>query len=187
MTAGSIPRPRTNRPSAIERLERVSGPLLGRAIHAVLTELLSAGVRSIDAEQLFSIVAAHPIVRAEAVADRHAFKQRVITGVASYFRFFLPDPAWTLLGCELRAGRCPFDLVWKTPEGRIVIDEIKAGRLQTKPEREAVEGQLARQLTAAQHKWHSHFSGIRLLWIGAPLHSVFVRPDGVRVPIWEVE
>jgi hypothetical protein len=187
MARSAIPPRGTKRPSAIERLERVGGALLGQAIHAVVSDLLTAGVRELDQDQLFAAVASHHLILAQPVSERHFFKQRVITGVASYFRFFLPPPSWKLLGCEVPEGVCSFDLVWETPEREIFVDEIKAGRLATRIEREAVEGQLARELAAANCKWLSRFAGIRLLWIGAPLHAVLVRPDGVREGIWEVE
>jgi hypothetical protein len=145
-----------------------------------------AGVRVLSQEQLFAAVAAHRLVLAEPAVDRHSFKQRVITGVASYFRFFLPSAGWTLLGTEVTADGCRFDVVWETPEKQVIIDEIKAWRVETRLDREAVEEQLPPALAAAQGTWGSRFVGIRVLWIGAPLHSVLVRPDGAREQLWEV-
>jgi len=149
--------------------------------------LLLAGTRSLEPEAIFSFVARHPQVLVEPQGSRHSLKQRLITSVATYFRFFLPEESWSVAGCELRCGACRFDVVWNAPTGEIMVDEIKASRLQTRPERLAVEEQLERELAAGFGEWGSRFAGIRLIWLGAPLHSVLVHPNGARTSIFEAD
>jgi hypothetical protein len=186
---GRRPYPATVRPgrSAPGERDDLLGLKLGRLIHVLIRELLVSGVRELDAEALFGFVGRHELVLREPASDRQSLKQHVVTACASYFRFFVPPGSWRLVGVEVSGPGCRFDVVWETDNGEIVVDEVKAGRLQTRPEREAVEEQLARELAAGTKKWGTRFSGIRLLWLGAPLHSVLVQPDGTRTPIYEGE
>jgi hypothetical protein len=46
------------------------------------------------------------------------------------------------------AGRCRFDLVFSSAEGRFV-DQIKTGRLDGRLEKEALDAQINRELTTA--------------------------------------
>jgi hypothetical protein len=178
--AGTQPRPSTSD----ERTDP-SGAKLGVLIHSIVQELLVSGVRMLDPATFFSFIAQHPLVLKVPQSQRQSLKQRLTTAVASYFRFFVPLDGWRLVGVEVRAPGCVFDVVWETDNGEIVVDEIKAGRLQTRPEREAVESQIARELAGGTRKWDERFCGIRLLWLGAPLHSVLVQPNGKRTAIYE--
>lgn len=162
------------------------GRQMGQKAHVLIGELVEAGTTRADGAAIIEYVARHPLLTDRHVSHRQAARQRLSAAVACYFRFFF-DEEWTLYGREVRVGRSRLDLVWETPRAEIVADEIKAGRLQGRAEREAVTGQAAKALKAGTKEWGTRFAGIRVLFLGAPRHSYLLRPDNEREPLaWPV-
>ena len=76
----------------------------------------------------------------------------------------------------MRGGR--FDLVFEGTDDRVLVDELKTGRIQTVEERRAAEEQLRRHIAAGVEAYGRRFAGVRQLWLGAPARSMWAKPDG---------
>ncbi len=152
----------------------------GEAPHRLIAEFVAAGLRAPSPVELLERVAQHPTVHADAVVYRQAAKQTLATTLAIYFRYFAYPTSWRLVGCELPAGRCRFDLVFERPDGKLVADELKTGRVEHAAARDALEAQLRRELTGGQQRWGDRFAGVRVILLGAPRRSFFAHCDGPR-------
>lgn len=114
--------------------------------------------------------------------EARAHTQKVIAGVSSYFWHLLPDPTWMFYGSEVHLGTGRVDLLWRDFVGRVLIDEVKTGHPRTLlalDTHRQVENYRRLGLTL----WGPVFAGIRLLSTSVPSRSVFIAPDGLRIPL----
>lgn len=150
--------------------------------HRMVGELVADGHRQLTPSFLIGFVGSHPLLKnGNAVVYRQATRQRLCSAVAVYFRYFAPPADWQHHATELTtADGCRFDLTWLLPDGRYVIDEIKAGRPASAAERHGDQQQLDRYLAAGALMWGEHFGGVRLLMLGAPRDSAWVAAGGQR-------
>lgn len=177
---------RTNphRSSSAPAPAALDGRRIGVLAHQIVAELVAAGHRRPTPRQVMAAVAEHEITRNVAVY-RQAAHQQLGTACSLYFRLFMPDEEWRFAGCEVSAPRTRFDLVWEDSEGRVLVDELKFGRLAAS-ERRVFEDQLQRQLTAGSVVYADKFAGVRALLFSAPRQSFWAQPDGGHLPLqWE--
>ena len=165
--------------------EIIDGRLRGAIKHTLIGELLADGVREPSFEEILARANRFEPLRAEAIIYRQAARQHVCSGVARYFRLFLPPESWSFQGHEAPLGGVSFDHLWLDAGGRFVADELKTGRL---PEagKDEHDRQLARQLKAGVKTKGDEFAGVRVCVFTAPRRSFFAHPNGTREPLdWE--
>jgi hypothetical protein len=160
----------------------IDGKRMGTAIHTVIQSLLVAGIRQPSPEELLQAVYAHPLLELVAT-DQMRAHQDIHLAAAIYFGRFV-RPGWQLVGVEVSFDDGRFDVVWRLPDGRIVIDEFKTDkkRLDTTAERAKID----RYRLGALAVYGDAFAYIRLLVLNdvAPGRSFRVTPDGGR---WSLE
>lgn len=168
--------------------EIIDGRLRGAIKHTLIGELLADGNRNPSFEEILARANRFEPLRAEAIIYRQAARQHVCSGVARYFRLFLPPKSWSFQGYEAPLGGVSFDHLWLDDEGRFVADELKTGRL-TEAGRDEHDRQLVRQLRAGAKAKGKEFLGVRVCVFTAPRHSFLAHPNGLREPlVWaEVE
>jgi hypothetical protein len=157
----------------------IDGRTMGREVHRLIADLVSAGIRRPTPRQLRAHVAGHPLVSDARIVYRQAAKQRLLVATALYFRFFVPPTAWRLLGTEVTLGNSRLDLVWRNGE-EVIADEIKSGRVVDRFERDQLEQQIDRALANAIDRYGDAFAGLRVLFLTAPTKSFVLRGDGNR-------
>jgi hypothetical protein len=153
----------------------------GAIVHGVIGELLAAGDLRPTPERIVEIVGRNrSILRVSHY--RMAAVQQAWAGAAIYFHYFLPDPSWSFAGAEVVDGRARFDLVWRNGPLRL-IDELKLGRVTSVTDKRSLDAQIARYREAGRDRWSEHFSGLRVILLGAPARSFVVERDGERRPL----
>lgn len=158
---------------------------LGAAAHRLIAELLDANIRRPNVVVLRRHVATHPAVTRLAQAHRQPAKQILLSSLASYFRFFVPDEHWALVGSEVVIGGNRADLVWSDGE-RVLIDELKAGRIADRFERASLRAQVIRLQEAALIECGSTLLAVRALVLAAPASSYTLFAAGETAPLeWE--
>jgi hypothetical protein len=162
--------------------EIVDGRVRGVIKHTLTGELLAAGIRNPSFEEILTRANRFEPLQSDAIIYRQAARQHICTGVARYFRLFLPPASWRFEGYEVEVGGVSFDHLWTDDNDRLVADELKTGRL---PEagRDEHERQLARQLKAGARAQGDGFRGVRVCVFTAPTRSFFAHPDGTREPL----
>lgn len=170
---------------------RQSGPfnpsVLGRAAHEVIAELAAGGLRHACWENIAAAVAAHPVCQQPTVR-RQAARQWLCSVVSLYFRLFVPLEGWNLVGSEVLAPGCRFDLVWRSRfQGSVIADELKSGKAPDFIGGSRLEEQLARQLRGGSEQYGEHFTGVRVLVLAAPARSFVALPNGDRMPVYAPE
>lgn len=111
-----------------------------------------------------------------------ACRQRVITTTGAYFARFHRE-GWEFLGSEVKLGTGRVDLIWRTPNGRIVIDEVKVTASGAVVDDADTIGQVRRYNDAATSTWGDAFVGVRLLPLTAPGWALWCSPTGERHPL----
>jgi len=159
----------------------IDGRTMGREVHRLIADLVSAGIRQPTPRQLRAHVAGHPLVSDPRIIYRQAAKQRLLVATALYFRFFAPPAPWRLLGTEVTMGNSRLDLVWGHGQ-EVIADEIKSGRIVDRFERDQLELQIDRALANANDRYGDAFTGLRVLMLAAPTKSFVLRSDGNREP-----
>ena len=107
-------------------------------------------------------------------------------GVLSFFRYHVPPQDWVLVGERVVVHGVEMDLLWRRPDGRLVADEIKSGRLLKPLYTRALREQIEAQLAAGRAEFEDGFAGVRLLLGPAsPEHSFFAPANAVQVPLEE--
>jgi hypothetical protein len=159
------------------RRQPLDGRELGTVAHVAIGELLAAGVRRPTADEIMKLVGRHRLLRT-VTQYRQAAKQKLVGAVAVYFRLFALAEEWRFVGAELPVRGSRFDLVFEGTDDRVLVDELKTGRIQTVEERRAAEEQLRRHIGAGVEEYGGRFAGVRQLWLGAPARSVWAKPDG---------
>lgn len=171
---------------SLDQVEPLDGRRAGERVHQAVAELLERGERTPSALEVVSLARDIVAVPGLAVSYRQAAIQRLATATASYFRLFALEPSWRYVGSEIKVARCRYDFVFKHEDGRVIADELKAGRVADRAEAKLADAQIARQLLAGMAKWGEAFLGVRALFLGAPRASFLARPDGERESLkWE--
>lgn len=175
LSGGTPPRQRHSPPSDAQ---------VGIAVHAVVATLLEDGLVRPTLAELYSAVGQH-IGDPRFLSARSSVHDAILTGAATYFRFFAPGGAWLLAGTEVRLGWARVDVLWRAAPGTYVVDELKSSAPTSLTQHDALTGQLARQLAGGRDQFGDAFAGIRLLALSAPLRSLFVSPTGALSPLYE--
>lgn len=168
---------------SLEQHPALDAGTAGRRVHQSVGLLLEAGVRA--PANLEVITLARDVVCEPGLAAvrRQAAIQRLASGTASYFRFFVLDETWVYLGSEIAAKGCRFDFVFERSDGMIIADELKTGRAADRASRRLFDEQIARQVAAGVAKWGERFSGVRVLFLAAPRASFVAHPSGESEPL----
>ena len=159
--------PRLARAHEPRPIHPLDGRLMGTAAHQVIAALVSEGERNPDLDTIRAAVLAHPSNRA-AITYRQSARQRLMTAAAAYFDHFPPLDDWVLVGSEVPAGACRFDLVWADSKERIWVDELKTGRSAGRVGLTQVASQVKRQVTAGSNLYGAAFAGVRVCLLAAP-------------------
>lgn len=143
-----------------ERYRALLQPLpIGQLTHAVATAQLEQG-RPFDPKSLRETVDAFLPART-ASTYRQAVRQRVITALVVYRRELVPD-GWRFISGEQIARDVKLDLLWATPNGSLVADELKTGSwplVDALP----IQRQCATQCRAARESFGDSFQMVRLV------------------------
>jgi hypothetical protein len=159
--------------------EIIDGRVRGVIKHTLIGELLADGERTPTFEQILTRANRFEPLQSKAIIYRQAARLHVCSGVARYFRLFLPAESWSFQGYEVDIGGVTVDLSWLDEEGLTIVDELKTGRL-VRAGRDAHERQLARQLKAGAKALGEQFRGVRVCMFVEPSRSFLARPDGTR-------
>ncbi len=168
--------------SSPTRLE--SATAVGTAVHAVVATLLEDGLVRPTLPELYGAVGRH-IGDRRFLSSRSSLHDAVLAQAATYFRFFAPTSPWLLVGTELALGDARADVVWRPKPATYLVDELKSTAPTSLTPRDALTGQLARQLAGGRGHFGDAFAGIRLLALSAPRRSLFVSPTGALSPLYE--
>ena len=185
------PRRRQNRSRptvSAKATARQTGPfnpsVLGRAAHELIAELCVTGLRTACWEDISHAVALHPACRQPA-ARRQAARLWLCSVVSMYFRLFVPPQGWSLVGSEVAAAGCRFDLVWRSRfDQTCFADELKTGKAADFIGGRQLEQQLARQLRGGHHQYGEAFTGVRVLILAAPRRSFVAATNGHRALLY---
>jgi hypothetical protein len=159
---------------------------MGREAHCVIASFLEEGNRAPSALQTFARVAEAPLAAWPHVYGL-AGRQFVAACVRLYFHFFVPSEAWTFLGAEMGSSAAPLDLVFIHHSGATRADELKTSRVPKLTDRRRLDRQLSAELSTGVETFGERFTGVRVLFIGAPSASFFANRDGHRTPLREME
>ena len=165
-----------------------SASAIGRIVHLLVAESVNAGIYRVSAQELRDFI----WLRTADLATSQSFGRAVrsarvaIAGhTAVYLRRFAPPFGWSLLGSEIdlgSAGRA--DLGWISPDDRILLDELKfAGGIHVPVGDGPTRQQARRYAVAAVGRWGERFIGVRVVLLGAPRRSFFIRPDLKETPL----
>lgn len=151
--------------------------LIGALVHSTLAILAPDGVY--ESERIFDqtrrLLADVALTR----SARRAVAVAALTQVMAYGRFF-HEPELRFVGAEVTldpGSRC--DLVWRLPDGRMLVDEVKTGAppgIKWLP-----SDQVRRYLDVARVKWGRGFYGLRVCWLRAPGLSATLDSSGRRL------
>ena len=151
--------------------------LIGTIAHVVIANHAATGVY--DKTEILSEVKRLLEKSPVTLSTRRAIAVSVVTHVKAYGRFYRA-PELQLLGAEVAlspTSRC--DLVWRLPNGQILIDEVKTGapgRLNWTPTQ-----QQRRYLDIARVTYDKDFYGLRVCWLRAPALSATLDASGRRL------
>lgn len=114
--------------------------------------------------------------------SRRVVASQLVSCVAVAVRM-MPPTGWALVKPAADVWGGVPDLVWRSPEGLVLVDELKSGgwRSRTVPARVAdqVERYRSSGVTAAGDR----FVGVRLLQLAAPLSSLFFPAEPSAPPV----
>lgn len=105
--------------------EIIDGRVRGVIKHTLIGELLTAGIREPSFEEIVQRANRFEPLQSPAIIYRQAARQHVCSGVARYFRLFLPPESWMFQGSEVDLGGVVFDQLWLDEDGLLVADELK--------------------------------------------------------------
>ena len=158
---------------------------IGRLVPALIVEFLRAGNWSPTGLEI-RIAAGKAASPSIGQVSRYcADRQRVAAGVLELFRYHVPPQDWVLVGERVVVHDVEMDLLWRRPDGRLVADEIKSGRLLKPLFTRALREQIEAQLAAGHAEFADAFAGVRLLWLANHQHSFFAPAKAVQVPLEE--
>jgi len=150
--------------------------------HALIGECLQAGIRAPTPAELITRAGRHTLAHDPRTVYRQAAKQALLTTASVYFGWFAPPAEWILLGVEVPAPACRFDLLWQTPTG-VVADELKSEVVPSLDALAGHEAQVARLLDAGHAMFPDAFQGVRMIMLSAPMRSQFVTAPGRWEPL----
>ncbi len=151
--------------------------LIGTQVHAALAKTVLDG--RFDIDEIRTLVKSMLASTDINATMRRAISVAVVTQVKTYGRFFWsPELEFVESEVALTAtSRC--DLMWKLPDGRILIDEVKSG---TPPGFNwAPTEQVKRYLEAANSKYAHSFYGLRVCFLRTPGLSATLDASGRRI------
>lgn len=132
---------------------------VGRLTHAVAVVQLEAD-RPFDPRALREVV--DSLLPAELAATyRQAVRQRVSTALVAYRERMVPQ-GWQFVAGEPIAGDIKLDLLWMTPAGHLVADELKSGGWPS-TEYPAILRQCTMQCLAGREIYGDNFEMVRLV------------------------
>jgi hypothetical protein len=102
-----------------------------------------------------------------------------------YASTFTPPPSWTLLGTEIDLGPAGIlDAGWRLPRDLVAFDEWKlaGGPMITSSDEPSLR-QCGRYIDRGRQLHGAKFLGLRLIYLGAPLRSVWFDADGNPQPL----
>jgi hypothetical protein len=158
--------------------------LLGTLVHRAIAELLQttrAGTLSDPLTYRSALTAADRVLAAVPSIEARAHRQRIAAAIYTYLTWLIPPAPWLLSTTELPIGVNRVDLAWADPAGRILIDEVKTGRLGIGLT--ATGLQITEYLKAGSHQFGDAFLGIRVVSTGDPTRSWLQPPRGRPVPL----
>jgi hypothetical protein len=156
--------------------------LIGQRVHALVAAYLRSGKVPTSREVW---VAASKVFNLKPLPQNAACRQRAACAVSAYFSMF-HRPDWEFLGAEVALGTGRVDIVWElSPEGLVVIDEVKVAGFSDQVDEPATVAQLERYCEAGARVFGERFAGVRLLPLAAPGRALWCSPDGLRVKLSE--
>lgn len=158
-----------------DQMERHRLQVGGRA-QEIVSEVLRYPEANRSVLQLTQAAARLQTVRPISYRPRESHLEAV-TAAGVYLRRFALDSEWALLGTEVTAGACRFDLVWRHAEHGVLIDELKLGV--GRGGELVVRSQIDRYLLEGTQLW-SDFVGVRLCSVHEPALSRLFRPGRRR-------
>lgn len=153
--------------------------MIGQRVHALIAAFLRAD-RVPEPREVW--VAAARVFDASPLPQNAACKQRAACATSAYFGIF-HRADWSFTGAEADLGSGRVDLVWMTPDGLVVIDEVKMAGFANQVDDRATVDQVDRYRAAAAELFGDRFAGVRLLPLAAPGRALWCPPAGPRVPL----
>lgn len=89
-----------------------------------------------------------------------------------------PPVGWDFRGAEVPAGDGVADLLWRSPEGEMLIDEVKVAGLARVLEDARTRAQIDRYRRWGRSEFGDQFVGVRLLALAGPTRSRWYPPTG---------
>lgn len=89
-----------------------------------------------------------------------------------------PPTGWSFVGAEVPAGPGAADLAWRSPEGEMLIDEVKVTGLARVLEDSRTRAQVDRYRAWGRAEFGDLFAGLRLLALAGPMRSRWYPPTG---------
>ncbi len=157
----------------------MDGRRLGSLAHTLIAECLRDGVRQPSHRELIERAGRHALANDRRTVYRQAAKQALLTTASIYFRWFAPPSEWALIGAEVSARGCRFDLVWQV-DAQVIADELKTGSWVNADDDQALLVQVDRLVRAGVAKYGDSFRGVRVILLGAPQRSYLALPLGDR-------
>lgn len=148
---------------------------VGVAVHATLGEL--AADRSALRAQVVLNASARHAREVASVSGCRVGAQHVAPLCAVAVRMFPPE-SWQFVGAEVPAGGGAADLVWRSPDGEVVVDEVKVNGLARVLEDSRTRSQIGRYRVWALGEFGDLFAGVRLLALAGPMRSRWYPPIG---------
>lgn len=125
---------------------------------------------------MLRVAAAHAKATAAATGCRIG-AQHVAPTCAVGVRMF-PPACWSFVGAEVRFGGGVADLVWRSSDGEVLIDEVKVTGLARVLEDSRTRTQIDRYRLWGRSEFGDLFEGVRLLALAGPLRSRWYPPTG---------
>jgi hypothetical protein len=159
--------------------DHVHHMMVGARAHTVVAAVLRDGPYKSRYELSVAITtAARSAFRSGNVQrPREAFFD-VITAAGVYLHRFQPADPWKLVGTELKAEGCRFDLVFKHPVHGVLIDELKLGV--SRRSDAAVREQIDKYVHVGSKVYGACFVGVRLCQVHQPMESRLFSPKSQR-------
>lgn len=153
---------------AVRAVESDRGEELGRLVHTAIA-MAEAGSRDKGYSALMAAAEVADRVTQTTDGTRsqlRAVRLAVISSMGVYRNLWSLPSAWRLLDTEVELDDSRADLVFEHADGRVLIDEIKAG-LHSKAHADGSR-QVASHLRGGRRHWGPSFVGVRLLPLAAP-------------------
>lgn len=153
---------------------------MGAAAHRVIATLAAATTAPNYAQIKDAVSGALPHL---GEMEARAHRQNLVGQAVTYFGRLGPGPGWSFHGAEVRLGVGRVDLLWRTEDGRLLVDEVKTGhRAFFGTAIQLEQGRL--YLRQCRRLYGPSVTGLRLLCLSSPRHSLFLAdPTEDYVPL----